>query len=98
MTSYIRAIRVVRVIHRHLAGERLLSSEYEVVRHQGRRVFDSAGHLSSITLAGRPDLAVLIAVNRRPGDDVAIALDYRSSAEDPAVVASDACTHPKAYR
>src|SRR5215468_10019805 len=29
----------------HLAGERLLSSEYEAVRRQGQRVFDSAGHL-----------------------------------------------------
>ncbi|MFI0445011.1 S1 RNA-binding domain-containing protein [Actinomadura sp. 6N118] len=35
------------------------------------------------------DLAVLIAVNRNLGDDVAIALDYRSGSDDPAVVASD---------
>ena len=43
------------------------------------------------------DLAFLIAVNREPGDDVAIALDYRSDAGDPAVVASDAWTNPSAY-
>jgi hypothetical protein len=40
------------------------------------------------------DLAVLIAVNRIPGDDVAIALDYRSSPTDPQVVASDVWTDP----
>ncbi|WP_331771591.1 hypothetical protein OG948_49280 (plasmid) [Embleya sp. NBC_00888] len=33
--------------------------------------------------------AVLIVVNRRPGEDVAIALDYREDAEDPRVVGSD---------
>ncbi len=33
--------------------------------------------------------AVLIAVNRLIGDDVAIALDYRTSMSDPRVVASD---------
>ena len=45
------------------------------------------------------EAAVLIAVNRRPGDDVAIALDYRNDAADPAVVASDAWTwtYPSAY-
>ncbi|RVX41773.1 S1 RNA binding family protein [Nonomuraea polychroma] len=41
------------------------------------------------------DLAVLIAVNRRPGDDVAIALDYRRGSGDPAVVASDWWTDPQ---
>lgn len=40
------------------------------------------------------DLAVLIAVNRVPGDDVAVALDYRTSASDPRVVASDFWTDP----
>ncbi|WP_243712972.1 hypothetical protein [Actinomadura sp. 6K520] len=35
------------------------------------------------------ELAVLIAVNRHAGDDVAIALDYRTSTSDPRVVASD---------
>ena len=34
------------------------------------------------------DQAVFIAVNRIPGDDVAIALDYRNSPDDPIVVAS----------
>ena len=34
------------------------------------------------------DLALLIAVNREHGDDVAIALDYRTSMTDPRVVAS----------
>ncbi|MFI7709321.1 hypothetical protein [Nonomuraea sp. NPDC049480] len=40
------------------------------------------------------DQAVLIAVNRNPGDDVAIALDYRNSRTDPRVVASDFWTEP----
>src|SRR5262249_60155296 len=45
------------------------------------------------------ELAVLIAVNRHAGGDVAIALDYRNDARDPAVVASDAWTwtYPSAY-
>lgn len=45
------------------------------------------------------ETAVLIAVNRRAGDDVAIVLDYRNDAGDPAVVASDAWTwtYPSAY-
>jgi hypothetical protein len=38
------------------------------------------------------ELAINIAVNRRPGDDVSIALDYRTDASDPRVVASDAWT------
>jgi len=33
--------------------------------------------------------ALLIAVNRNRGDDIAIALDYRTDSEDPRVVASD---------
>ncbi|WP_162907537.1 hypothetical protein [Allorhizocola rhizosphaerae] len=39
--------------------------------------------------------AVLIAVNRVPGDDVAIALDYRQDHGKPRVVASDFWTDPK---
>lgn len=46
--------------------------------------------------ADSPDLpwldvnrAVFIAVNRVPGDDLGIALDYRTNAADPRVVASD---------
>lgn len=39
--------------------------------------------------------AVLIAVNRRPGDDVAIALDYRTDPTDPRIVASDFWTNPQ---
>ncbi|MDO3684358.1 hypothetical protein [Micromonospora sp. C28ISP2-4] len=39
--------------------------------------------------------AVLIAVNRIPGDDVAMALDYRTDPADPQVVASDFWTDPK---
>ena len=35
------------------------------------------------------DRSVFIAVNRWPGDDVGIALDYRTDAGDPRVVASD---------
>ena len=34
------------------------------------------------------DQAIFIAVNRIPGDDVAIALDYRDSPDEPIVVAS----------
>lgn len=40
------------------------------------------------------ELAVLIGVNRDPGDDVAIALDYRTGGDDPRVVASDWWTDP----
>jgi hypothetical protein len=39
--------------------------------------------------------AVLIAVNRNSGDDVALALDYRTSTADPRVVASDFWTDPR---
>ncbi|MFD6568150.1 hypothetical protein [Micromonospora profundi] len=39
--------------------------------------------------------AVLIAVNRIPGDDVAMALDYRTDPAEPRVVASDFRTDPK---
>ncbi|WP_433284615.1 hypothetical protein [Micromonospora sp. CA-244673] len=38
--------------------------------------------------------AVFIAVNRNPGDDVALALDYRTDLTDPSVVASDFWTNP----
>jgi hypothetical protein len=41
-------------------------------------------------------LAICIAVNRLPGDDVAIALDYRGE-NGPMVVASDAWTYPNGY-
>lgn len=41
------------------------------------------------------ELAVLIAVNRVPGADLAIALDYRTRAEDPRLVASDFWTDPR---
>jgi hypothetical protein len=43
------------------------------------------------------DRAVLIAVNRHRGDDVAIALDYRRDPSVAAVVASDAWTFPTGY-
>jgi hypothetical protein len=39
--------------------------------------------------------AVLIAVNSIPGDDVAVALDYRQDHGNPRVVASDFWTDPK---
>ncbi|WP_435207425.1 hypothetical protein [Micromonospora sp. bgisy143] len=39
--------------------------------------------------------AVLIAVSRIHGDDVAMALDYRTDAADPQVVASDFWTDPE---
>jgi hypothetical protein len=38
--------------------------------------------------------AFVVAVNRVPGDDVAIALDYRGYSSDPRVVASDFWTDP----
>jgi hypothetical protein len=43
------------------------------------------------------ELAFLIVVNRIPGDDVAIALDYRSDAAAPAVIASDVWTNPSSH-
>lgn len=42
--------------------------------------------------------AVLIAVNREPGDDVALALDYRGDPGDPRVVGSDFWTDPRRCR
>lgn len=39
--------------------------------------------------------AVLVAVNRHAGDDVALALDYRSNPADPCVVGSDFWTNPR---
>ncbi|WP_143740281.1 hypothetical protein [Micromonospora echinospora] len=39
--------------------------------------------------------AVFIAVDRIPGDDVAMALDYRTDPADPRVVVSDFWTDPK---
>jgi hypothetical protein len=39
--------------------------------------------------------AFLIAVNRIPGDDVAVALDYRGDVVDPRVVASDFWSDPR---
>lgn len=35
------------------------------------------------------DRSFLIAVNREPGDDIAIALDFRSAVEDPRVIATN---------
>ena len=56
-------------------------------------------HVIRGSVAGPGDLpwldveqAINIAVNRRPGDDVAIALDYRTGPSDPRVVGSDAWT------
>ncbi|GLV85384.1 hypothetical protein Slala03_50730 [Streptomyces lavendulae subsp. lavendulae] len=39
--------------------------------------------------------AVLVAVNRRAGDDVALALEYRTNPSDPRVVGSDFWTDPR---
>lgn len=39
--------------------------------------------------------AVFIAVNRMAGDDVALALDYRTNPSDPRVVGSDFWTNPR---
>jgi hypothetical protein len=56
-------------------------------------------HVVRGSVAGPGDLPWLdveqafnIAVSRRPGDDVAIALDYRTDPSDPRVVGSDAWT------
>ena len=43
------------------------------------------------------DRAVVIAVNRRAGDDVLLALDYRTGTAEPRVVAADVWTHPGGY-
>jgi hypothetical protein len=43
------------------------------------------------------DQAVLVAVNEHAGDDVALALDYRTDPADPRVVASDNWTNPAQY-
>jgi hypothetical protein len=40
---------------------------------------------------------VLIAVNEYAGDDVAMALDYRTDSADPRVVAADIWTDPAQY-
>jgi len=40
---------------------------------------------------------VLIAVNERAGDDVVVAVDYRTDPADPRVVASDCWTDPAKY-
>lgn len=42
-------------------------------------------------------LSFCIAVNRVPGDDVAIVLDYRGENGSPIVVASDAWTYPRSH-
>ncbi|MFF3013427.1 hypothetical protein [Streptomyces sp. NPDC057939] len=42
--------------------------------------------------------AVLIAITRNPGDDGALALDYRTDPSDPRVVGSDYWTDPDACR
>jgi hypothetical protein len=56
-------------------------------------------HVIRGSVAGPSDLPWLdveqafnIAVNRRPGDDVAIALDYRTDPSDPRVIGSDVWT------
>ena len=61
-------------------------------------------HVTQGTAAGQTALpwldaefSVVIAVNREPGDDVAIALDYRGDPANPAVVASDVWTEPGTY-
>lgn len=44
------------------------------------------------------DQAVLIAFTRNPGDDGALALDYRTDPADPCVVGSDFWTDPATCR
>ena len=40
------------------------------------------------------DASLMIAVNKIPGDDLGIAIDFRTSLDDPRVVASLWCTEP----
>lgn len=70
------------------AGDDWASRYFHVARGAGRR-------LGLPWLDAR--LAFFIAVNRTPGDDVAIALDYRGENGSPAVVASDAWTYPRGH-
>jgi hypothetical protein len=66
----------------HLADDPRDSAVFHIVR--GSRV---VGPVELPWLDA--DRSIFVAVNRWPGDDVGIALDYRTDALDPRVVASD---------
>jgi len=75
--------------------------KFESMRHQSTRFAEVVVRWSFHAISGAKstvpvelpwldvDKVVLIAVNKQIGDDVAIALDYRTSIEDPRVVASE---------
>lgn len=66
----------------HLADDPRMAAVFHEVR----------GHLAAgpVELPLRDvDRSFFVAINRLPGDDVAIALDFRTSAGDPRVIASD---------
>jgi hypothetical protein len=66
----------------HLADDPRLSALFQIVR--GSR---TVGPVELPWLDA--DRSFFVAVNRWPGDDVGIALDYRTDALDPRVIASD---------
>lgn len=74
----------------HIADDRSISDLFRMARSS-----------RSIHPIGLPwldvDQAVLIAVNEHAGDDVALALDYRTDSADPRVVAADIWTDPSRY-
>jgi hypothetical protein len=66
----------------HLADDPALAPVFHEVR--GRQAAEL------IELPWRDvDRSIYVAVNRFPGDDVGIALDYRTSVDDPRVIAND---------
>lgn len=67
------------------------SRYFHITRHTRER-----GHYQGLPWLDA-GLALIIAVNRDAGDDLAIALDYRSEDGSPIVVGSDAWTYPDGY-
>ncbi|WP_433471691.1 S1 RNA-binding domain-containing protein [Spirillospora sp. CA-142024] len=82
----------------HQIGRESASLDRITDHHATAELFRQARGSQATDLVELPwldaDLAVLIGVNRNPGDDVAIALDYRTGSDDPRVVASDWWTDP----
>ena len=63
-------------------------ADFPDTAHQFHLYRSSAGDARSLPWLDA-DLSLFIAVNRHLGDDVGVALDYRTSFDDPRVVASD---------
>ncbi|WP_433469809.1 S1 RNA-binding domain-containing protein [Spirillospora sp. CA-128828] len=82
----------------HQIGRESASLDRIADHHATAELFRQARGSQATDLVELPwldaDLAVLIGVNRNPGDDVAIALDYRTGSDEPRVVASDWWTDP----